>query len=197
MDNLIIDLGETEPMDRLRVGELKKMDKYNQQEFVTRQKEINQSIKTVSNGKMLPERTLARYDERFSKKNEKRALLFVLCAFLVAFTFSFFMQPSIFFQYYSDTVYLANLSGREINNISIYPVTELAGLQKLEKTQAIVFIEKLAPKEVITIPSDYTGLFVALSDRQMPAIGFIPGSNESSGGLGDGVYQGLRDQAKE
>ena len=188
-------------LKQLSLVELKKQEMVVKQEVADRQKEIDQTIKIVQKKGLLPRTTAERYDKKFGKKNEKKAFFNVIIVFLFCFILTFFVQPSIFFLNNTSGLSITNYSQREVKNLSVYRLEDFFSQIGGKAAQPVLLAQTLGPKSTLQINSPKTQVFLALADRQLPAIGIIlnPASNQqintsSNNDNGDLVYSKLREQ---
>lgn len=160
----------------IEVGKLKAQAKISEKNLATQKKQITTAIKDARTP--LPIRTMERYERDFSRMKEKRAFKVTATLVLVAIIVSFFMQPSIFFIKSNNGLELINYSERKISNIKIYSFNEIV---KGNNTPLLNFAE-MPGKAFLPIEYPETTVFIAIADRQMPAIGtYIPNANINNG----------------
>jgi hypothetical protein len=173
-------------------------------EIQKKQKELNKMVENIDKGPIqLPKKTLQRYEKNFGKTVEKNAFKLVFAAFIIAFIFSFFMQPSIIFSNNKDEIMLVNLAGRNVKNIEVYDFGELANVLSQNAKTPVTTKLSLAPGEALSVPTTKTTIFIAFAERQLPAVGTIykysPGKantniNNSKNDINSGLYSGLHNQ---
>jgi hypothetical protein len=157
----------------MEVKELKIINRTADKEVLERQKEINQSMRTLNKTIVLPEKTAQRYEELFGKQKQKTAIKITILFFTLALTLGFFLQPSIFLVTQGEEIKITNLSQREIKNINIYTSEQFFSLLLGNNTAPTLKLAKLNPRQEMFIPTQRTTVFFAFAERQLPAVGAV------------------------
>lgn len=191
-------------LEVMEINTLKIEERVSEKHVATRQKEINKNLDDFKKEIALPTKTNQRYYETFGKNDEKIALKATIAAFIAAFLFLLFIQPSILFVNTDDQLKVVNYSERELKNLKVYEISDL--LEIFSKNKEIVVLQdKVAPNEEIIIPIKETSLFIAFADRQIPAIGsvILPETyqtnniNKQEADNNTGIYKGIKGQMAE
>jgi len=153
------------------LNELRKKTNETEKTIQDQHKQIDTAIKYAS----LPRKSAERYDKQFGKKNERSAYKWAITLFCIAILITLFAQPSIVFYTSGDKLVLKNYSGRTINDVNIYTSDDIFSNQK---TPYMTFKEIL-PFEQKEITSDKVRMLLAFSNRQLPAIGVTPISDQN------------------
>ncbi len=153
------------------LSELRKKTMDKEKTIEDSHKQIHTAIKSAA----LPRKSSERYDKQFGKKNERRAYKWAIALFCIAIVITFFAQPSIVFTTSGSALLLKNYSGREITNVTVFTSDDLLSSQK---TPYAVF-DSIKPFEEKEIKSDKVRMLIALSDRQLPAVGVAPISDQN------------------